>query len=269
MTVVPRPSVIPAASLVIAVVGIVLSGAAAAQNRGMKQQQQQSQFGAALPAAGLDVRFHENARCAPISSPYGSPTRYDGSSRRIGGGPGVTHGGIDLTLAEGTPLLAIAPGAVFATGEGGRMEGNYLWLLHLPSQSGLPFAFLTKYQHLAARPPFRRGDAVAVGQEIARSGSTGTVGGHYGAAGYAHLHLTVRAIPADKVDAAVGSEEAFSIPRDSIQIDPLAVYVPGLRSPTEANELPPERKQLVVGYVGASGAVRPASTRVVWPVSCP
>ncbi len=243
---------------------------AVAQGRGAPPQ---SQFGAALPAPGLTLKFHDNARCVPISSPYGSPTRYDGSSRRVGGGPGVTHGGIDLTLAEGTPLLAIAAGAVFAAGEGGRMEGNFVWLLHLPERSGFPFAFLAKYQHLAAPSPLGRGTAVALGQEIARSGSSGTAGGHYGAAGYAHLHLTVRAIAADKVAAAAramaGPEEAFSITRDSTQIDPLTLYVPGLRQPTDVQDLPAARKQVVVGYLDARGAVRPAAARAVWPVACP
>lgn len=256
--------------ILLATAALVLAGApAVAQHRGMGQSAGQSQFGAALPAAGLTVTFHGNARCVPIASPYGSPTRYDGSSRRIGGGPGVTHGGIDLTLAEGTPLLAIAAGSAFGAGEGGQMEGNYLWLLHLPERSGLPFAFLAKYQHLAARPSLPRGAAVALGQEIARSGSSGTAGGHYGAAGYAHLHLTVRAIPADKVALALGPEEGFSVVRDSIQIDPLTLYVPGLRAPGDAQTLPAERKQLVVGYVDAGGVVRPSSARTVWPVACP
>jgi len=242
--------------------------AAVAQNRGMGSSSQ-SRFGAALPAAGLRMIFFDNARCVPISSPYGSPTRYDGSSRRTGGGPDATHGGIDLTLAEGTPLLAIAGGTVFAAGEGGQMEGNFVWLLHLPERSGLPIAFLAKYQHLVAQAPLGRGAVVALGQEIARSGSTGTAGGHYGAAGYAHLHLTVRAIAADKIALAAGPESGFSIVRDSIQIDPLTLYVPGLRSPGEAADLPAERKQVVVGYVGAGGVVRPPAARTVWPVACP
>lgn len=251
-----------------AVAVMFATAAAVAQNRVMGPSSQ-SRFGAALPAAGLRMTFFDNARCAPISSPYGSSTRYDGSSRRTGGGPDATHGGIDLTLAEGTPLLAIAAGTVFATGEGGQMEGNFVWLLHLPDRSGLPFAFLAKYQHLAAPAPLRRGAVVALGQEIARSGSTGTVGGHYGSAGYAHLHLTVRSIAADKIALAVGPESGFSIVRDSIQIDPLTVYVPGLRSPGEAADLPAERKQVVVAYVGAGSVVRPASARAVWPVACP
>ncbi|MBM3221708.1 MAG: hypothetical protein FJZ38_24055, partial [Candidatus Rokubacteria bacterium] len=88
-------------------------------------------FGAWLPAPGLNATFANGTICTPIASPYGSPTRYDGSQRMTGGAGGF-HGGIDLTLTEGTPLHAIAPGQILGQGEGGMMEGIYLWLLHLP-----------------------------------------------------------------------------------------------------------------------------------------
>lgn len=249
---------------VLSLAAISVAGVAAAQKRGFTQ----AGVGAALPAAGLSMTFHDNANCPPISSPYGSPTRYDGSMRQVGGGPDATHGGIDLTLREGTPLLAIAPGTVFAMGEGGRMEGNYIWLLHRPAESGLPYTFLVKYQHLQSVPRSRRGDPVARGQEIARSGLSGTTGGHYGSTGYAHLHLTIRWVPDDKAALVEQTGEAFAIARDSIQIDPLTLYVPDLRSPPEVLELPVERRKIVVGHVDSRGLVRPATARLIWPVAC-
>lgn len=245
---------------------VLVTGPSTAQNRG-RSPQTGGGFGGSLPTPGLSVRFPDNAGCAPIASAYGSPTRYDGSSRRTGGGPGSTHGGIDLTLAEGTPLLAVAAGTVFGHGTGGMMEGHYLWLLHLPERSGLPFAFLTKYQHLAVRPTMPHGQVVSLGQEVARSGLTGTVGGHYGAAGYPHLHMTVRTIISDKV-ASTTSLESFSIVRDTIQVDPLVLYVPSLRVPEEAEDLSPERKKVVASYVDSKGSVQPPLAHTVWPVAC-
>ncbi|MBI2087691.1 MAG: hypothetical protein HYT78_02995, partial [Deltaproteobacteria bacterium] len=38
---------------------------------------------------------------------------------------GGYHGGIDVSLAEGTPLLALAAGTVVSKGEGGQMEVIY------------------------------------------------------------------------------------------------------------------------------------------------
>jgi murein DD-endopeptidase MepM/ murein hydrolase activator NlpD len=133
--------------------------------------------------------FPAEARCPGIASPFGSRTRYDGSLRpkwAFGG----HHGGIDISLAEGVPLLALAAGTVVSKGEGGQLEGIYLWLRHSPEETGLPYWVYSKYQHLQSPSELPMGAKVAVGQVLARSGKTGTVGGHYGASGYPHLHLT-------------------------------------------------------------------------------
>jgi murein DD-endopeptidase MepM/ murein hydrolase activator NlpD len=75
--------------------------------------------------SGLSVAFPEGYDCQPISSPFASPMRYDGSSRRGDRNQGL-HGGMDISLKTGTPLLAVAGGKVIAVGEGGRLEGIYL-----------------------------------------------------------------------------------------------------------------------------------------------
>ncbi len=239
-----------------------------AQGQGrVSRQPPRVDFGQALPDPGLSVAFHGDAACTPIASPYGSPTRYDGSSRAVGGGQGSTHGGIDLSLTEGTPLLAVAPGVVFATGEGGLLEGIFLWIAHLPERTGLGFAFLSKYQHLSLRPKLDKGTPVGLGQPVASSGKTGTVGGYYGASGYPHLHLTLRAVADDK-RALLEDGGEFRINGDSVLMDPLTIYVPDLRSPGDAPGLPAERKRVVAGYVGGDGLVRLGDSKTVWPVAC-
>src|SRR3990167_6382499 len=60
---------------------------------------------------GLQPVLPDKARCPEIASPFGSETRYDGS-RRPSWELGGYHGGIDISLAEGTPLLALAAGTV-------------------------------------------------------------------------------------------------------------------------------------------------------------
>lgn len=238
---------------------------ALAQRRGGGQPG--ADFGQSQPSAGLSVRFEGGALCTPIASPYASPTRYDGSPRKTGGAAGK-HGGIDLSLNEGTPLLAIAPGRVFAVGEGGMMEGIYVWLLHLPQHTGLPFAFLSKYQHLVEKPRVEPGKLVRLGQTIALSGKTGTVGGHYREAGYPHLHLTLRAIHEHKLPLVDQANGEFLMGRDTTIIDPLTIYIPNLKTPTDGDALAGDVRQLAVGYVDGSGKVFPAAARFVWPVAC-
>ena len=155
-----------------------------------------------ISPSGLQPVFPEQARCAEIASPFGSPIRYDGSPRPNWAFGGL-HGGIDISLPEGTPLLALAAGTLVSKGEGGQMEGIYLWLRHSPEQTGLAYWLFSKYQHLQSLPEPAVGARMAVGDLVARSGRTGTMGGHYGARGYPHLHLTT--LKSSSGDQTVGS----------------------------------------------------------------
>ena len=203
---------------------------------------------------GLQPVLPDKARCPEIASPFGSETRYDGS-RRPSWEFGGYHGGIDISLAEGTPLLALAAGTVVNKGEGGRMEGNYLWLRHSPEDTGLAYWVYSKYQHLQSLPELPIGARVAIGEAVARSGKTGTTGGHYGAFGYPHLHLTARKSPnGDLIVGARGSTGGANL------IDPLVIY-------HEAGAKPQE-SAVTIPYATIDGRIWPQGTRVVWPVAC-
>lgn len=213
--------------------------------------------------SSLVPAFPADAACPEIASPFGAATRYDGSPRppsRYGG----LHGGIDLSLADGTPLRAIAAGRIVAAGTGGLAEGNYLWLQHAPQDTGLPFWVYTKYQHLREVPGRALGEAVAAGEVVALSGSTGTAGPHYGLGGYPHLHLTTLAAPGERYERQ-GSRIAAEGGRI---FDPLAVYVPGLRDLKEVAGLPEERKRVPIPHVANDGTIHPPGSRLVWPVGC-
>lgn len=216
-----------------------------------------------IQPSGLVPNFANGAKCTAIASPYASPTRYDGSPRpqtRFGG----LHGGIDLTLDGETPLLAIASGKVIAAGAGGRAEGIYVWLQHAPKDSGLPFWLYSKYQHLSMVPTLAIGDFLKAGDIVGLSGSTGTAGGHYGASGYAHLHLTTFAGSSDRYQ----QDGSRIIAEEARMIDPLAVFLQGLTNMDEIEVLSESRKNVRIGYVAADGAIRPAGSRTVWPVVC-
>ncbi len=220
----------------------------------------------AVSATGLEVAFPDGFGCERIASPYASSTRYDGSSRR-GDRNGGLHGGIDLSLKVGTPLLAIADGEVITFGEGGRLEGIYLWLLHSPEDTGTPFHVFSKYQHLSALPALKTGDRVKAGAVVAHSGASGTVGRHYGVSGYAHLHLTTFYGPSAEYEVK-GMFDSMVSGRDSRMDDPLVLYAQGLRDLAEVRQLPEPRRIVRPAVVGSDGAIHPPGGKTVWPVAC-
>jgi len=213
--------------------------------------------------AGLKPVFPENAPCTGISSPYGSNTRYDGSRRpahRFGG----RHGGIDLSLPEGTPLLALAGGTVLKKGKGGRMEGIYLWLRHPPEKTGLSYWIYSKYQHLRSLPELAVGSDVSLGQVVGYSGRTGTAGGHYGNDGYPHLHLSIFKSTTGKV--TIKNSRVMG-PGSSLA-DPVRIFHEIALERKKAPDPPPRDKTVEIPYMSEEGKLFPQETRIVWPVAC-
>lgn len=215
----------------------------------------------AIVPSGLQPAYPATERCPQIASPFGSTTRFDGSTRpkwAFGG----RHGGIDISLPEGTPLLALAAGTVAAKGEGGALEGIYLWLRHAPEDTGLAYWVYAKYQHLEAHPALDPGATVSVGQVIGRSGRTGTAGPHYGPMGYPHLHLTTR--KGSRGDEAVGGRDST---RGLPLFDPVFIYreAGGPRLPAD----PGKPDSVPIPYADTQGVIVPHGSRVVWPVACP
>ena len=219
-----------------------------------------------LKATGLTPAFPADHTCEPISSGFASPYRYDGSRRPANRNSGL-HGGTDITLKVGTPLLAIASGKVIAKGAGGQMEGNFLWLQHAPEHTGFPFWVHSKYQHLAEVPVLNIGDSVRAGQAIALAGGTGTAGGHYGAAGYPHLHLTTHIGPSGEFELA-GAYHSMIRARDAQNSDLLLLFLQSDADRAAPESLPEERKRVPIAIVGAGGSIRPSGSKVVWPVVC-
>lgn len=213
--------------------------------------------------SGLVPVFATGVTCPDVASAFGAITRYDGSRRpmdRFGG----LHGGIDITLEEGTPLRAIAAGKVVSAGAGGVFTGNFLWLRHAPDDTGLPFWLYAKYQHFQDESTLGAGRTVKAGEIVGRSGKTGTQGKHYGATGYPHLHLTTFAGPSGTYELRDSSVQS---PGAKI-VDPVAIYVPGLRDVDDVERLPKDQKNVAIPYVAEDGSVHPAGARVVWPIAC-
>ena len=215
-----------------------------------------------LIATGLKPRFPAGVTCPQISSPFGSPTRYDGSLRAPHSNNGF-HGGMDITLKIGTPLLAAADGKVIHIGEGGRLVGKVIWMQHRPEDTGFEEWTYTKYQHLSKSPELRVGDSFKAGDIVAHSGDTGTTGGRaFGALGYPHLHMNVYASPSRKYKI---KGHKVRIKR-RVYIDPVAFYKNILYMADELN-----KKKISAVQVGVklrTGSVILGESKRIWPVYC-
>lgn len=219
-----------------------------------------------IAESGLAPAFPPGFDCPPIASHFASRTRHDGTLRREDRNSGL-HGGLDITLDTGTPLRAQAAGEVIAAAEGGRLEGNYIWLRHAPADTGLPYWIFAKYQHLAEVPALRPGDRVQPGQVIALSGATGTTEGPMGPAGYPHLHLSTHF--ATTSEFSLKSDAGFEAGgQGAVLDDPMIVYLPELADLSQVRQLPEAQRRLAVGVVGEDGALHPADSTRVWPVAC-
>ena len=83
-----------------------------------------------------------------------------------GSGGGKSNDGIDIAVPEGTPVKAAENGVVIYAGDGLKDFGNTVLVRH---ENGL----VTVYGH-ASSLEVKRGEKVKRGQEIARSGMSGT-----------------------------------------------------------------------------------------------
>ncbi len=104
----------------------------------------------------------------PVQGPLSSP---------FGPRDGRVHDGIDLAVAEDTPVRAACDGVVAYAGDGLRGYGNVIIIQHAG-------ALATVYAHNRALE-VKKGDLVTRGEVIARSGQTGR-------ATAPHLHFEVR-----------------------------------------------------------------------------
>jgi len=213
---------------------------------------------------GLVPTYPTADTCLEVSSPFASRTRYDGSLRVLFSNNGY-HGGMDITIDIGEPILAVADGEVIHVATGGRLVGNMIMLRHAPGDTGLEQWLFSKYQHLDKPATLSRGDRVKMGDVIGIGGRTGTTGGHYGAEGYPHLHMNIYLNSTGRYKVRRGTKVGI---RDMVFADPLALYFGKTLDSLEIRALPDDQKTFTIPYVTTDGRTVPESTRFVWPIRC-
>ncbi|WP_417831223.1 M23 family metallopeptidase [Terasakiella sp.] len=215
-----------------------------------------------LFATGLQAVFPTGVTCEGVASPYGSQTRYDGSRRN--NDHHNYHNGLDISLKIGTPLLAMADATIVHAGTAGQLVGHYVWLQYAPNDTDLPDYVYMRYQHLDQPTDRQIGSRVSKGQVVGLSGRSGTMGGHFGKAGYPHLHMNI----------LISQSERYSIkgpqlgPKFMHYFDPLGLFVTPVLDHLN-NYLLKDlvNKQVNIAVQTPQGIV-PPDARLIWPVAC-
>jgi len=214
-------------------------------------------------ATGLKPVYPAGAKCPEANSFFADTTRGDGSTRNSRFYVGY-HGGLDIPAPEGTPILAVADGTVVHAGEGGSIGGIGIVLRHAPGDTGFPVWVYTEYKHLRELPNLDLGRRVKMGEVIAYSGKTGTVGSRaYGGTGHPHLHLTAWHAAGDQYRPG-----RMLIPLGGQWSNPLALFRGPPLASAEIAALSEQAKKTPLPYKGTDGRVVPPHARIVWPFAC-
>lgn len=224
-----------------------------------------------ITETGLQPVFSQGYQCPKITSAFAATTD-GGGNRRDPAIHGGKHGGVDIGLAVGHPLIAVAGGQVVAkgpeSGEGAQMEGIFLWLRHSPEDTGLPFWTFSKYQHLKERSPLSIGDRVRPGQVVATGGDTGTYSRKFGGS-LPHLHMSTF-ISEHEDYVVMGRDRNIVRAREPLAVDMMILFIQGI-SMDKARSNPPQdgiEKRLSVAASTWEGQLSDPAARLVWPVAC-
>ena len=221
---------------------------------------------AGLSNTGVSPVYLYGAECPEVKPFFGDQTRYDGSTRTPRFYQGY-HEGFDISLPEGTPLVALPDGEDVHKFSGPVLVGNKIYIRHTPEDTGFPRYIYFKYKHFRELPELSVGDRVKMGQVVGLSGKIGTTVGHIGSEGYPHLRLSVYVSKLGDYK----SEKVKVSPNGVRYFDPMAQYLmwnAKIYDNHAVRDLPPDQKKPVIPYKTIDGRIVPAGTRLIWPVMC-
>lgn len=214
-----------------------------------------------LLETGTGPRFPQSATCPNIDDYWAM----DYASKR---NQAAFHGGIDLPVPWGTPMIAAAAGSVVTIFDGTKSKrGIELVLRHSPEQTGLSMWTYTAYGHLDTMPDLKIGQRVSMGQIIGPTGNSGisAKGSKQSTTRRPAIHFVVFYSPV-KTYAEVNRT---IIPVDGRWMDPMAFY--RQKEPFESSAvkaLPDSEKDVDIPILFKNGTTLPADTKMVWPYMC-
>lgn len=213
-----------------------------------------------LMPTGLTPVFPIGLSCPGIDESFALP--YEDKT-----GKG-NHGGIDIPVEFGTPILAAADGTVVLVVENQhQMRGMAITLRHSPQDTGLPFWTYTEYAHLQSLPSHQVGQRVGKGEIIALTGNSGVRPSQQGTQTFRRpgIHFAVYYTQSRRFAV----RDDYVVPEKPQWMDPMALY----RAQTpyasqELAQLADADKDISIPVMLLDGRLVPQSTPTIWPYAC-
>ena len=210
---------------------------------------------------GLGPEFPENAVCPGIDDYYAQDYTFKRSREAY-------HGGIDMPVRWGTPMIAAAAGTVVGKFSGeDSARGIQIVIRHSPEDTGIPLWTYTLYGHLDRMPEQNIGQRVNMGEILGPTGNSGV-------SGKTRQQSTTRR-PAIHFTIMYGDTPKYAIVRETVipvdgrWMDSNAIY--RQKTPLDSGSmkaLPDEEKGVAIPIMFEDEKTSPAGTKLVWPYKC-
>ena len=210
---------------------------------------------------GLRPRFPENLKCRDIDEQWAISYTHKRDRENY-------HGGIDMPVPTGTPMIAAAAGTVVGKYVGkNSYRGKEIILRHSPEDTGIPLWIYTQYAHFDEMPKVEVGQRVRMGEVLGPTGNSGR--------GRTPNVQNSRRRPAIHFAVWYATSPKFVEHRDKIipvggvWVDPNALFrkKPPLDS-YSMRALPEAEKKVPISVMVDDGELIPADTKIVWPYTC-
>ncbi|MBT4219598.1 MAG: peptidoglycan DD-metalloendopeptidase family protein [Rhodospirillaceae bacterium] len=214
-------------------------------------------------ATGLGPRFPDSARCPGIDDIWAMS--YDFKRTRES-----YHGGLDIPVPWGTPMLAAANGTVVAKFKGVKSaRGKEVVLRHSAADTGLPMWVYTSYGHLDALPDeLKIGQRVRAGEYIGPTGNSGVSGMNKNVQSK-HRRPAVHFVAVYSSDPHYAWGRSVVIPKDGWWMDPVALYRPTAPyDSASVKALAEDGKFTDIPVMFKDGTLLPKNTKLIWPYAC-
>ncbi|MDA1089495.1 MAG: peptidoglycan DD-metalloendopeptidase family protein [Proteobacteria bacterium] len=210
---------------------------------------------------GLGPVFPKGANCPGIDDYYAMDYTFKRDREAY-------HGGIDIPVRWGTPMIAAAAGTVVGKYKGeSSARGIQIIIRHAPEDTGIPLWIYTMYGHLDQSPDQEVGQRVKVGEILGPTGNSGVSGKTRSQSTTRRpaIHFTIFYSESPKF---VDLMENI-IPVDGWWMDPNAVYRQKLPLDSDSMKaLPDEEKGVVIPVMFEDAKTSPAAAKLVWPYTC-